>query len=73
MSQLILWNGSSTEMQDLLDAVSRNCTCKVDGQIRTPPCGSCLLLLSQRSLDDLLCNRRRHAGLQAEEWSGHAL
>lgn len=70
MASSVLWHGSQTEALDLLQALSRNCTCIVTMEgVRLSTCAPHHMLASeQRAIDGLLFARRIAARLQHEEF-----
>ena len=70
MATSVLWHGTQTEALELLQALSRNCSCAVTAEgVRLSTCPSHDLLSSdQRVIDGLLFARRIASRLQAEEF-----
>jgi hypothetical protein len=74
MATSVLWHGSQTEALELLQALSRNCSCVVTAEgVRLSTCAPHDMLASdQRAVDGLLFARRIAARLRAEEFNPHA-
>jgi hypothetical protein len=60
----VLWHGTQTEAQELLQALSRNCSCVITAEgVRLSRCALHEMLSSgQRAVDDLLFARRIAVG-----------
>src|SRR6185503_9192153 len=71
MATSVLWHGTQTEALELLQALSRNCSCVVTAEgVRLSTCAPHEMLSSdQRAIDGLLFARRIAARLRAEEFS----
>ena len=61
------WHGTSTEWNELGEAVTNNCTCGERTDSLAPRCSAHQLLDEQRALDRLLFTRRIAARLVQEE------
>ncbi len=61
------WHGTSTEWNELGEAVTHNCTCGERTDSLAPRCSAHQLLDEQRALDRLLFTRRIAATLVQEE------
>jgi len=75
MATSVLWHGSQTEALELLQALSRNCSCVVTAEgVRLSTCAPHQMLSSdQRAIDGLLFARRIAARLRGEEFhSSHS-
>jgi hypothetical protein len=70
MATNVLWHGTQTEALELLQALSRNCSCVVTAEgVRLTTCAPHDMLSSdQRAVDGLLFARRIAARLQSEEF-----
>jgi len=70
MATSVLWHGSQTEALELLQALSRNCSCVVTAEgIRLSTCAPHEMLSSdQRAIDGLLFARRIAGRLRMEEF-----
>jgi hypothetical protein len=70
MATSVLWHGSQTEALELLQALSRNCSCVVTAEgVRLSTCAPHEMLSSdQRAIDGLLFARRIAARLRMEEF-----
>lgn len=70
MASSVLWHGSQTEALDLLQALSRHCSCVVTAEgVRQSTCPPHeMLALDQRAIDGLVFFRRIAARLQREEF-----
>ena len=70
MATSVLWHGSQTEALELLQALSRNCSCVVTAEgVRLSTCAPHEMLSSdQRAIDGLLFARRIAARLRLEEF-----
>jgi hypothetical protein len=70
MATSVLWHGSQTEALELLQALSRNCSCVVTAEgVRLSTCAPHQMLSSdQRAIDGLLFARRIAGRLRAEEF-----
>jgi hypothetical protein len=69
MTTSVLWHGSQAEALELLQVLSRNCSCVItaDG-VRSSTCAPHQMLASdQRAVDGLVFARRIAARLRAEE------
>src|SRR5207237_395560 len=75
MATSVLWHGSQTEALELLQALSRNCSCVVTAEgVRLSTCAPHEMLSSdQRAIDGLLFARRIAARLRLEEFNPHQL
>jgi hypothetical protein len=62
-----IWHGTSTEWDELTEAVTHNCTCGARTYILAPRCAAHQMLDDQRVLDRLLFARRIAARLLREE------
>ena len=73
MPTSVLWHGSQTEALELLQALSRNCSCVVTAEgVRLSTCAPHQMLSSdQRAIDGLLFARRISSRLRSEEFSPH--
>jgi hypothetical protein len=73
MATSVLWHGSQTEALELLQALSRNCSCVVTAEgVRLSTCAPHEMLSSdQRAIDGLLFARRIAARLRSEEFNPH--
>jgi hypothetical protein len=71
MATSVLWHGSQTEALELLQALSRNCSCVVTAEgVRLSTCAPHQMLSSdQRAIDGLLFARRIAARLRSEEFN----
>lgn len=71
MASSVLWHGSQSEALELLQALSRNCSCVVTAEgVRLSTCPPHRMLSDdQRAIDGLLFARRIAARLRAEEFS----
>jgi hypothetical protein len=71
MATSVLWHGSQTEALELLQALSRNCSCVVTAEgVRLSTCAPHEMLSSdQRAVDGLLFARRIVPRLRSEEFS----
>jgi hypothetical protein len=70
MATSVLWHGSQTEALELLQALSRNCSCVVTAEgVRLSTCAPHQMLSSdQRAIDGLLFARRIADRLRSEEF-----
>ena len=70
MTSSVLWHGTQTEALELLQALSRNCSCVVTAEgVRLTTCAPHDMLSSdQRAVDGLLFARRIASRLQSEEF-----
>ena len=70
MATSVLWHGTQTEALELLQALSRNCSCVVTAEgVRLSTCAPHEMLSSdQRAIDGLLFARRIAAQLRTEEF-----
>src|SRR5438067_742782 len=70
MATSVLWHGSQTEALELLQALSRNCSCVVTAEgVRLSTCAPHQMLSSdQRAIDGLLFARRIAVRLRSEEF-----
>jgi hypothetical protein len=66
-----IWHGTSTEWNELAEAVAHNCTC--DERPYVTRCAAHEFLGDQRALDRLLFTRRIAATLVQEEMSEDAI
>jgi hypothetical protein len=66
-----LWHGTQIEALELLQALSRNCSCVLTAEgVRLSTCAPHAMLASdQRAIDGLLFARRIAARLRTEEFS----
>jgi hypothetical protein len=71
MASTVLWHGSQTEALELLQALSRNCSCVVTAEgVRLSTCAPHEMLSSdQRAVDGLLFARRIAPQLRSEEFA----
>ena len=71
MTSSVLWHGSQTEALELLQALSRNCSCVVTAEgVRLSTCAPHQMLSAdQRAIDGLLFARRIASRLHSEEFS----
>jgi hypothetical protein len=71
MATSVLWHGTQTEALELLQALSRNCSCVVTAEgVRLSTCPPHEMLSSdQRAIDGLLFGRRIAPRLRTEEFS----
>ena len=71
MATSVLWHGTQTEALELLQALSRNCSCVVTAEgVRLSTCPPHEMLSSdQRAIDGLLFARRIAAQLRTEEFN----
>lgn len=70
MATSVLWHGSQTEALELLQALSRNCSCVVTAEgVRLSTCAPHQMLSAdQRAIDGLLFARRIAGRLRSEEF-----
>jgi hypothetical protein len=70
----VLWHGTQSEALELLQALSRHCSCVVTTEgIRLSTCVPHEMLVSdQRAIDGLLFARRIAPRLRAEEFNLHS-
>ena len=70
MPSSVLWHGTQTEALELLQALSRNCSCVVTAEgVRLSTCAPHeMLSADQRAIDGLLFARRIADRLRAEEF-----
>jgi hypothetical protein len=70
MATSVLWHGSQTEALELLQALSRNCSCVLTAEgVRLSTCAPHEMLSSdQRAVDGLLFARRIAPRLRSEEF-----
>jgi len=70
MATNVLWHGTQTEALELLQALSRNCSCVVTAEgVRLSTCVPHEMLSSdQRAVDGMLFARRIAARLRREEF-----
>lgn len=70
MPNSVIWHGTQAETFELLQALSRNCSCVVTAEGgRLSTCAPHQMLVSeQRAVDGLLFARRIADRLRAEEW-----
>src|SRR6185295_9142372 len=70
MATSVLWHGTQTEALELLQALSRNCSCVITAEgVRLSTCAPHEMLSSdQRAVDGLLFARRITARLRREEF-----
>jgi hypothetical protein len=73
MASNVLWHGTQTEALELLQALSRNCSCVVTAEgVRLSTCAPHdMLATDQRAIDGLLFARRIAARLRSEEFNPH--
>ena len=71
MASNVLWHGTQTEALELLQSLSRNCSCVVSPEgVRTSTCAPHEMLSSdQRAVDGLLFARRIASRLRTEEFN----
>lgn len=71
MANTVVWHGSQAETFELLQALSRNCSCVVTAEgVRLSTCAPHQMLVDdQRAIDGLLFARRIAERLRAEEFS----
>jgi len=71
MATSVLWHGTQTEALELLQSLSRNCSCVVTAEgVRLATCAPHEMLSSdQRAIDGLLFARRIAARLRTEEFN----
>ena len=71
MASNALWHGTQAEALELLQSLSRNCSCIVSPEgVRVSTCAPHQMLSSdQRAVDGLLFARRIAARLRAEEFN----
>lgn len=71
MQNSVIWHGTQAETFELLQALSRNCSCVVTAEgVRLSTCAPHQMLVSeQRAVDGLLFVRRIADRLRAEEWA----
>jgi hypothetical protein len=67
----VLWHGTQTEALELLQALSRNCSCVINAEgVRLSTCAPHDMLSSdQRAVDGLLFARRIAGRLRSEEFN----
>jgi hypothetical protein len=70
MATSVLWHGGQTEALELLQALSRNCSCVVTAEgVRLSTCPPHeMLSFDQRAIDGLLFARRIVGRLRTEEF-----
>lgn len=70
MSKNVTWHGSQSETFELLQALSRNCSCVITAEgVRLSTCAPHQMLVSdQRAIDGLLFARRIADRLRSEEF-----
>jgi hypothetical protein len=70
MASSVLWHGTQTEALELLQALSRNCSCVVTAEgVRLSTCAPHdMLTTDQRAIDGLLFARRIASRLRGEEF-----
>jgi hypothetical protein len=69
MHQLAIWHGTQQESLELLQAVARNCACRVLSGKTVSACAAHRMLAhDQRAIDGLLFGRRIVAHLLEEEF-----
>jgi len=70
MATSVIWHGTQTEALELLQALSRNCSCVITAEgVRLSTCAPHDMLASeQRAVDGLLFARRIAAQLRSEEF-----
>lgn len=71
MSNSVVWHGSQAETFELLQALSRNCSCVVTAEgVRLSTCAPHQMLVNdQRAIDGLLFARRIAERLRHEEFN----
>ena len=71
MAASVLWHGTQTEALELLQALSRNCSCVVTAEgVRLATCAPHeMLSADQRAIDGLLFARRIATRLRTEEFN----
>lgn len=71
MASSVLWHGTQTEALELLQALSRNCSCAVTPEgVRLSTCPPHRMLSTdQRAIDGLLFARRIARRLRSEEFN----
>src|SRR5205807_10147485 len=71
MATSVLWHGTQTEALELLQALSRNCSCVVTAEgVRLATCAPHeMLSADQRAIDGLLFARRIATRLRTEEFN----
>jgi hypothetical protein len=71
MASSVLWHGTQTEALELLQALSRNCSCVVTAEgVRLSTCAPHEMLSEdQRAVDGLLFMRRIASRLRTEEFN----
>src|SRR5438309_1430884 len=71
MSNSVVWHGSQSETFELLQALSRNCSCVVTAEgVRLSTCAPHQMLVNdQRAIDGLLFARRIADRLRREEFA----
>ncbi|MBV9175018.1 MAG: hypothetical protein JOZ81_33600 [Chloroflexi bacterium] len=69
MAANVLWHGTQTEALELLEALSRNCSCVMTAEgVRVTTCAPHeMLSTDQRAVDGLLFARRIAQRLRSEE------
>jgi hypothetical protein len=70
MASSVLWHGTQSEALELLQALSRNCSCELTAEgVRLSTCAAHEMLSSeQRAIDGLLFARRIADQLRREEF-----
>lgn len=70
MPNSVIWHGTQAETFELLQVLSRNCSCVVTAEgVRLSTCAPHQMLVSeQRAVDGLLFARSIADRLRAEEW-----
>ncbi len=71
MANSVIWHGTQSETFELLQALSRNCSCVVTAEgVRLSTCAPHQMLVNeQRAIDGLLFARRIRERLQGEEFA----
>ena len=75
MAGSVLWHGTQTEALELLQALSRNCSCVVTAEgVRLSTCPPHEMLSEdQRAIDGLLFARRIAGRLRSEEFTTESI
>ncbi len=71
MANTVIWYGTQAETFELLQALSRNCSCVVTAEgVRLSTCAPHQMLVNeQRAIDGLLFARRIRGRLESEEFA----
>ena len=71
MANSVIWHGTQSETFELLQALSRNCSCVVTAEgVRLSTCAPHQMLVNeQRAIDGLLFARRIRQQLESEEFA----